>query len=384
MRFFLLALGLLLAQLDIVVAQAPAAGSAPTPTAPAAQPDWTLGPFSRPDNPQPVIKPDPASVFNCPMRQAPVHWEAEHTFNPAAIVKDGKICVLYRSEDDRGHGIGGYTSRLGLASSEDGIHFTKLPAPVLYPDNDDQKDREWYGGCEDPRCVETEDGTYVLFYTQYSKVEGKPRHVDLGEAMSKDLLHWTKLGPVQGPDEKGKMVTPSKSASLVCSVRNGRVIATKINGNYYLYYGEGVIRLMSSPDLKTWTPVPKFAMSQRANLYDSGLAECGPPALLTAKGIVLLYNGKNGNDPDLKKGVYADGQALFDAHDPTKLLGRTDKPFFQPEQPWEATGQYAAGTTFIEGLVLFHDKWFLYYGCADTFVGVAIATAKPAELNATP
>ena len=74
-------------------------------------------------------------------------------------------------------------------------------------------------------------------------------------------------------------------------------------------------------------------------------------------------------------GVYSDGQALFDAKDPMHLLDRLEKPFFKPELSWEATGQYAAGTTFIEGLVLFHEKWFLYYGCADTFVGVAIAKA---------
>ena len=186
------------------------------------------------------------------------------------------------------------------------------------------------------------------------------------------------------------MVRPSKSASLVCSVRNGRVIATRIHGKYWLYYGEGVIHLMTSEDLHTWTPVPKFAMGQRKNLFDSGLAECGPPALLTDKGIVLLYNGKNAGlgrgDPTLQPGVYSDGQALFDAQDPTHLLARLDHPFFQPELPWEKTGQYAAGTTFIEGLVLFKNKWFLYYGCADTFVGVAVAEVKPGETTppATP
>jgi predicted GH43/DUF377 family glycosyl hydrolase len=148
--------------------------------------DWMLGPFTRPESAQPVIKPDPAAVFNCPMRQMPVHWEANHTFNPAAVVKDGKVYVIYRAEDDKGHGIGGYTSRLGLASSDDGIHFTRMPAPVLYPDNDAQKDHEWQGGCEDPRCVETEDGTYVLFYTQFHRISGEPRHGDLPRSHALD------------------------------------------------------------------------------------------------------------------------------------------------------------------------------------------------------
>jgi len=346
--------------------------------------DWMLGPFNRPENATPIIQPSPDSVFDCPMRQMPIHWESTHTFNPAAVVKDGQVYIFYRAEDDIGGGIGGYTSRLGLASSEDGIHFTKLPAPVLYPEKDDQKEREWEGGCEDPRCVETEDGTYVLFYTQYHRLKNTPRHTNLGMAVSKDLLHWTKTGPVTGLDAKGNPVTPRKSASLVCSVRDGRVIATKINGKYWLYYGEGVIRLMTSENLRDWVPVPNFSMTPRRGHYDSALAECGPPALLTAKGIVLLYNGKNADgdatDPELRPGVYADGQALFDAKDPTKFLARTELPFFQPKLPWEATGQYAAGTTFIEGLVLFHNQWFLYYGCADTFIGVATAVVKPGEV----
>jgi predicted GH43/DUF377 family glycosyl hydrolase len=89
---------------------------------------------------------------------------------------------------------------------------------------------------------------------------------------------------------------------------------------------------------------------------------------------VVLYNGKNAShgDPALSPGVYSDGQALFDAQDPTHLIARTDKPFYQPEAAYERTGQYAAGTTFIEGLVFFQGKWFLYYGCADSFVAVAV------------
>ena len=166
--------------------------------------DWMLGPFNRPDNAKPVIEPKPESVFDCPMRKKPVHWESTHTFNPASVVKDGKVYVLYRAEDDNGKGIGGFTSRLGLASSEDGIHFTREAAPVLFPAEADQKENEWEGGCEDPRCVETEDGSYVLFYTQYRRQAGTKaddNKVKLGEAMSKDLVHWTKVGPVMGKDK---------------------------------------------------------------------------------------------------------------------------------------------------------------------------------------
>jgi predicted GH43/DUF377 family glycosyl hydrolase len=98
---------------------------------------------------------------------------------------------------------------------------------------------------------------------------------------------------------------------------------------------------------------------------------------LTKAGIVVLYNGKNaeqGGDPKLGANAYAAGEALFDGRDPARLLEQPAAPVLEPEMPYEKTGQYAAGTTFAEGLVLFHGQWFLYYGCADSFV--AVVTAK--------
>ena len=55
-----------------------------------------------------------------------------------------------------------------------------------------------------------------------------------------------------------------------------------------------------------------------------------------------------------------------------KVLDRLDDPFYKPEADFEKSGQYPAGTVFIEGLVPFKGKWYLYYGCADSFVAVAV------------
>ena len=98
--------------------------------------------------------------------------------------------------------------------------------------------------------------------------------------------------------------------------------------------------------------------------------------MLTSAGIVVLYNGKNDpdhGDPSLGANAYAAGEALFDAKDPAHLITRTEAPVLKPEKPYEKTGQYVAGTTFAEGLVRFRDKWFLYYGCADSAVGAVTA-----------
>ena len=340
---------------------------------------WQIGPFVRPPGAAPVITPIKDSVFRNPVDGKMVHWEALHTFNPAAIARNGKIYVIYRAEDDTGEmAIGGHTSRLGLAESDDGIHFTRRPEPVLYPDNDSQKDREWPGGCEDPRIVESEDGTYVLTYTQWNR-----QSTDAAIATSKDLVHWTKHGPIFGT-EGNDAARSYKSAGIVTHVVGDRLIAAKIGGKYWMYWGEGYIRLATSDDLINWEPVehphrePVVALAKRAGRFDSSFPETGPPPVLTPNGIVVLYNGKNapdGGDKALGPNAYAMGEALFAADAPAKLLDRTLKPLFKPELPFEKTGQYAAGTTFTEGLVWFHNQWFLYYGCADSMVGVAIASS---------
>jgi beta-1,2-mannosidase len=335
---------------------------------------WTLGPFVRPVD-APIIEPDPKAVFTDPILGKSVHWEALHTFNPGAIVRDGKVYVLYRAEDDSGTMvIGMHTSRLGLASSEDGVRFIKEPEPVFYPDNDSQKNREWPGGVEDPRVVESEDGTYVLTYTQWNR-----KSTDIGIATSTDLIHWTKHGPALVGEKYQHF--DYKSASIVTRLTGGRLIAAKIQGKYWMYWGEVRVRLATSPDLIHWTPVEDKSgkavvlLHNRPRHFDSAFPEVGPPSVLTDRGIVLIYNGKNAEKngaPGIAGGAYSDGQALFSADNPRKLLGRPDKPFFKPEKAWEQSGQYAAGTTFAEGLVFFRDKWFLYYGCADSRVGVAV------------
>ncbi len=343
-----------------------------------------FGPWTRGSN-APVIAPRKESTFADPVTGQMVHWEALHTFNPAAIVHDGKVFVLYRAEDDSGSQIiGGHTSRLGLASSGDGVHFTRESEPVFYAAKDAQEDRETPGGVEDPRIVERPRGGYVLTYTQWSRKRGV---YSVGIATSDDLHHWQKQGPAFTGAYDGRYDNYKyKSAAIVTELRKGRLVAALINGKYWMYWGDLGIRLASSDDLIHWTPMedkpsePRVILKPRPGMPDSDFPEAGPPPLLTAQGIVMLYNAKNkdgeGSDPKLKPGTYSVEVAVFDKADPSKLLTRTTDPVFKPELPFEQTGQYTAGTTFSEGLVLFKGKWWMYYGCADSFVGVATAPLR--------
>lgn len=334
--------------------------------------DWMLGPFVRPTEVNPIITPRATSVFDDPMSGTIVRWEEMATFNPAAVVRDDSVYVLYRSEDKLGEmQIGGHTSRIGLAQSQDGLHFTRRKAPILFPDDDAQKQNEWPGGVEDPRIVESEDGTYVLTYTQWNR-----KIPQLALATSRDLMSWKKYGPLFP-----SLGRESKSGAILTRVEGDRLIATKVDGKYWMYWGVPEIYMATSEDLIHWNLLRNErgelvrALHPRPGYFDAWLVEAGPPALLTDDGIVVIYNAGNSaryGDTTLPDRIYTGGQALFDAENPMKLIGRTDHPFIKPEMPYERTGQYTDGTTFLEGLVPFRGRWFLYYGTADSRVAVAV------------
>ncbi len=339
--------------------------------------NWQLGKFVKPAT-NPIMQADSTYLFNCPVKKEIVQWQKADVFNPAAIVKNNKVYILFRAEDIPGTAIGMRTSRIGIAVSGDGIHFKKNATPVLYPDSSEFIQYDYPGGCEDPRIVETQNGNYVLLYTSWNRDVAR-----LSVATSTNLFNWKKQGPAFLKAYDGKFLNIwSKSGSVVTALKNGKFIAAKIIGKYWMYWGEGPVYLATSADLINWVPVTDNkkdlipVLTKRKNRFDSHVVEPGPPAILTSKGIVLLYNGKNADnedaDPLLPKGIYCGGQALFDAKNPEKLLDRCTTYFIKPGLPHEIKGQYTAGTTFIEGLIYFKKQYFLYYGTADSMVGVAV------------
>lgn len=338
-----------------------------------------FGNFKKPVE-NPILSSDSSYRFFCPIKKDSVRWQRADVFNPAAIVKDGKVMLLYRAEDNPKAHLGGRTSRIGLAESTDGVHFTKYPTPVLFPANDDFAVYDSPGGCEDPRVVMTEDGKYVMAYTSWNYQV--PR---LSIALSNDLKTWTKTGPAFRVAYDGKFKDmASKSGSLLTKRVGGNYVTAKINGKYWMYWGEHGVNLAWSENLSDWYPEIDssgnltYVIQTRKGYFDSNLTECGPPAILTKEGVVLVYNGKNSDlatdaNAELPLGTYSVGRVVFSSKDLKTVVKRSEKPFLRPTLSHETSGQYKAGTTFAEGLVHFKGKWYLYYGTADSFVGLAIA-----------
>lgn len=345
--------------------------------------DWMIGPFTKVDSVNPILGPLETKWF-CPVRQDSVMWEGKDIFNPCAVVRDGKVYLLYRAEDFVGKYNG--TSRIGLAVSDDGLHFERYPVPVFYPENDQYKDMEWEGGVEDPRIVEDEHGIYYMTYTAYNGEKTR-----LCIATSDDLVVWRKHGVVfEKIDSVLEKTASFKSGLIVSTLVGDKMIATRINGKYWMYWNVGELYLATSDDLIHWEPVMKndgsyYAPALQARPdklnVDNIMCEPGPAALLTDDGILVFYNGISNGEPsengrpDGDRLTWAGVQVLFDAENPINSIARAEDTFIRPEKDYELTGQVNS-VTFIEGMVKFKGKWFIYYGTADSYIAVAVAEAK--------
>ena len=341
-----------------------------------------------------VIDRRPGLEFECPMRGGPVVWAAKDVFNPAAIVRDGRVHLLIRGEDEKG------TSRIGLAVSDNGFDFDVDPEPVLVPADDAWKAWRWSGGCEDPRVVEAPDGTYVCLYTAF---DGKA--ANLFVATSTDLRHWEKQGPAFRDTAHARRW--SKSGAVVTERRGNRLVASQLDGVYWMYWGEGACFAATSMDLLQWHPIEFDATSDRYLTFEPkpphGLRIHRVPGQsvlrpllfprprsfrLVARRTGPARSGDRRRDrADLQRGqpsrtrgdttlptfAYQPGQALFDREDPASCLGRTTSPMMSAEHPAEREGQ-VDNVCFAQGLVWFEERWILYYGMADSRIGCATAS----------
>lgn len=345
--------------------------------------NWELTGFVKADSINPILQPTADLSYNCPLQKIATPWAERNVLNPAAVVRNDSVFLFFRAQDKNG------TSRIGLATSTDGLHFTYAATPVFYPDNDSMKVYEWdhkrdatggalcktcFDGTEDPRIVESDNGRYIMTYTAY---DGKTARLAL--ASSTNLITWTKHGLVLS-SEKYKDQW-SKSGAIVVKQSGAKMQAVKINGKYWMYFGDTDLFMACSDDLIHWE-VAENAESKkmvavlhpRPGYFDSRLVEPGPYALLKDEGILLIYNASNAanfNDTALPKFTYAAAQALFDKNNPHKLIDRSETYFIHPDKAYEKVGEVNE-VCFVEGLVFFKNKWFLYYGTADSKIAVAV------------
>lgn len=303
-------------------------------------------------------------------------WESKMVFNPAVVLKDNKIHLIYRARGE--HEFKGILiSRLGHAIfKDDGVTLEKrFENPVFEPE-------EWYepAGCEDPRITKI-DGKYYLLYTAYSGTEIDPflglERVNIAVATTTDFISWQRQGLLLPEVER-----PEK---------NGVLFPEKINGYYVCYYRiDPHIYVAYSKTLEhpVWRGHKKI-ISPRKGMWDSEKIGAGAPPIKTDLGWLFIYHGVDRKGPSrlkIKKigygtvdyeRTYRLGVILIDKNNPEKILYRSEGFILEPKEDYEKIGMIP-NVVFTCGAAVVKEKLFVYYGGADTVIG--LATCKMVDL----
>lgn len=279
-------------------------------------------------------------------------WENKAVFNCGATIVDNRVLLLYRAQGDDN------ISRFGLAYSDDGYTISeRLPDPVFEPDIDTEYETL---GVEDPRISKIGDSYYIVYtaaslYPSAFSEEPEERpageipwRVRLSIAHTHDFRTFTRHGVIISHID-------SKDGVLFPELVNDRMLL--------IHRIVPEIRLAVAEDINHFKERGPI-IGPRGSGWDSNLVGAGAPPIRTPHGWVMIYHGVD------DKHHYGLGLALIDPHDPSHILARSKSPILTPEEQYEKEGQIN-NVVFSCGAVKKGDELLVYYGAADTVVGVA-------------
>ena len=270
--------------------------------------------------------------------------------NAGATTVGDETVLLCRVEDRRG------ISHLTVARSHDGVsNWLVDDVPLLAPDPA-WPEEAW--GLEDARLTRVDElDAWVIAYTSFS--EGGP---GVSLATTQDFRSVTRLGRARAPEDK-----------------NAALLPRRVMGHWVMFHrpvtvlgAHADIWLSRSSDLRTWTSPEPVMSARRGGWWDSARIGMGPPPLETSEGWLVVYHGVR---QTVSGALYRAGLALLDLENPTRVLRRGSEWVLGPAEGYELTGD-VPGVVFPCGLVhdAVTDELRLYYGAADTCIGVATAS----------
>lgn len=290
-------------------------------------------------------------------------WEAKYVLNTGALRFGDKVYLFYRGVGHDG------ISHIGLAITDGYKVLERLPEPIFSPSTPEER-----MGCEDPRCVVVED-KIVMLYTAYdgNLAQIAAASLTLENFLAGNYRAWKREGlAFKNIWDKDAILFPER-----------------IGGKYIVYHRiEPSIWVTYSKEIKF--PIKeKHAIilgPRPGRMWDSLKIGAGAQPLKTRYGWLLIYHGVDYNY------VYSLGVLLVDLQDPQRVIYRSPNPVLQPEEDYEVglSGAWVPNVVFTCGAVSDKDKDMLddddlvmvYYGAADTSIGVATATVAdliPAE-----
>lgn len=293
------------------------------------------------------------------------HWEADATFNPAALYLDGRVHLIYRAMSRDG------ISSFGYAASSNGTVFDeRSDSPVYFPRKKFEFEKKGlknqkpfayesgsgWGGCEDPRVVAIDDKIFMTYiaFNGYA-----PPGVALTSISKEDFLkkiwHW----------EEPKLISPVGEIQ-----KNWVIFPEKLNGKYAILHSISPTVTIDYFDSLEEAFTIKSYHNNRSDdrRWDNILRGVGAPPIRTDHGWLVLYHAMDRRDPNR----YKVGAMLLDLEDPRKIIHRCHQPILEPDAHYENNG-FKSGVVYVCGSVIKDGKIFVYYGGADKFVCVASA-----------
>lgn len=321
------------------------------------------------------------------------HWESEKLYNPGAVFHNSQYHLFYRA---LGHGQD-WHSRIGYATSENGETFYRREEPLLEGENELE-----LRGVEDPRITRIAD----TFYMAYTAYDGKVARLNI--ATSRDLEQWEKQGEAfqnKKSNDHAMVIRDGRTTQIQRPKewsKSGALFPEKINGKYWMLFGDNQIWLATSKDCLNWQDSDKSFLKarQEGNYFDNCFVEMGPPPIRTDKGWLVIYHGID------NKMKYSIGLLLLDPNKPDRIISRSEKPVFSPRASYEIKGIVDIITgdvggmenmseqelnnyleeidkngimpqvTFCCGAVPRGDELRIFYGAGDTYICTATASIK--------
>ncbi len=288
--------------------------------------------------------------------------DVSSVFNPGAIKFNGSYIMLLRVQNR------GRETCIIKAESKNGVDFKVDNKVVDFIGIDKIKEKIYH--IYDARITAIENDYYIMFAMDMES------GCKLGLAKTSDFKVYNFLGIVSEGD-----------------IRNGVLFPEKINGKYLRYDRPNKIQLASGPvsgntimlsesdDLLNWKTV-KPVISGRFHYWDENIGS-GPPPVKTIKGWLHIYHGVATHFAS--SNIYQAGVALLDLNDPSKVLSRGKYNILEPRELYEMVGQ-VQNVVFPSGLIVedydakgfavLDSKVLVYYGAADTVVGLATSTIR--------
>ena len=276
-------------------------------------------------------------------------------FNPGQTIYKGKVLLLLPVQHNSGTYRGRAAAFTGhVATSDDGVHFDINPDPLFEPSTEAPYSIVTEQ-CIDYRITPLEGAYYII-------------HPGCGPWGTMGILSRTtdfktreNLGIISLPDNRMPCLFPEKIKGRYLRLdRPYRVCPND-------FHEMGNLWVSSSPDLLHWgdhRPLLKPGFSHWAT------TKIGPtPPIKTDEGWLVIIHGVSRSCAGHR---YSIGAMLLDLEDPTRIIGLTKTAILSPSEPYEFNGivpnvVFPAGAVALPGT----DEIRVYYGCADTSVGLA-------------